>query len=383
MIRVMKKIVLLLAFLYVSVYLFSCEKGDEETKKEAKAKSILNPTSEYIAVFGDIQGQTVNLDKLSLYQQSVDWIEKQLDLGIKIDAVLQVGDITGANIVGQWKNFYSATYRLAKKVPFFAAIGDHDYTWTGQYIDDRYDTCFNDYVNFPLSVSRVVDFYEEGRMENVVVENYIHGQPYYFIILEFGPRPEVIDWAISYVFDHYWIDFILLTHEYLESGGGIRTNNLKCVTRLRNSYYTTPTEVFDELISVYDNILCVLCGHVGSLYSFSYDRNEHGRDVPEIQHNIQEEPYNSDSWLMLWEFPLDSDSANVFIINTKTEKYFNNKKVLFRFKYAKEPPITSIKEVRSKANSDVEYSLTGQRLFSDKLKNQLLIRGGKKYAYRK
>lgn len=376
----MKKLFLAILLVFSSVNLLSCEKDEDGGgQKKAAQKSILNPTSEYIAVFGDLQGQTVNQEKLALYKHSLDWIEKQKELGTKINAVLQVGDITGANVKGQWDNFYYATYSFAKKIPYVAAIGDHDYTWTGQYIDHREDTFFSEYVNFPLTESKVVDYFEEGKMENVVVENYIHGQPYYFLVLEFGPRPEVIDWAKMYVGDHSWINFILINHEYLESGGGIRTKNLKCVSRLRNSSYRTPTELWEELVNVYDNILCVLSGHVGSLYALSYDTNSAYRDVPEIQHNIQEEPYNSDYWLMMWEFPVDSDSANVFIYNTKTEKYYNNKKVLFKFKYTDQPPITSVKQVKSKPNTEAVYSLSGYRQFPNGLKNRLFIKGGKKY----
>ena len=376
----MKKLFLALLLVFSSVNLLSCEKDEDGGgQKKAAQKSILNPTSEYIAVFGDIQGQTANHEKEALYKHSVNWIEEQISNGYKIDAVLQVGDITGANIIGQWEIFYNSTNSLAQKTPFFAAIGDHDYTWTGPYIDDRKDTFFNDYIQFPLSVSKVIDYFEEGKMENVVVENYIHGQPYYFLILEFGPRPEVIDWARMYVGDHSWINFILINHEYLESGGGIRTSNLKCKARLRYSNYYTPTEVWEQLVAPYDNIVCVLCGHVASLYALTYDTNSSYREVPQIQHNIQEEPYNSDCWLMLWEFPVDSDSANVFIYNTKTEKYYNNKKALFKFKYTDQPPITSVKHVKSKPNTEAAYSLSGYRQFSNELKNRLFIKGGKKY----
>lgn len=376
----MKKLFLALLLVSSSVNLLSCEKDEDGGgQKKAAQKSILNPTSEYIAVFGDLQGQTANQEKLALYKHSLAWIQEQADLGIKFDAVLHTGDVTGANILGQWKYFYNATCNFAAKIPFFSAIGDHDYTWTGQYIDDREDTYFSEYVNFPLTKSKVVDYFEEGKMENVIVENYIHGQPYYFLILEFGPRPEVIDWARMYVGDHSWINFILINHEYLESGGGIRTSNLKCKARLRNTSYLTPTEVWEELVSPYDNIVCVLCGHVASLYALTYDTNSSYREVPQIQHNIQEEPYTSDNWLMLWEFPIESDSVSVFIYNTKTKKYYNNKKVLFKFKYTDNPPITSVKHVKSKSNTEAAYSLSGYRQFSNELKNRLFIKGGKKY----
>lgn len=378
----MKKFLLLFSLLLFSSSLSSCEDSSEsETKKAtSKANSVLNPTSEYIAIFGDIQCLTVNYRTLSIYQHSLDWIKEQSEQGIRINAVLHTGDVTGSNGVDRWKLFYEATNGFAEKIPFYTAIGDHDYTWEDvNYIYDRYNTRINDYVQFPLSVSNIVDYFEEGRMENIIVENYIHGQPYYFLILEFGPRPEVIDWARSYVGDHSWINFILLNHEYLESGGELRTSNLKCKARLRNTNYLTPTELWEQLVSPYDNIVCVLCGHVASLYALTYGVNDSYREVPQIQHNIQEEPYRYDNWLMLWEFPEEGDSASVFIYNTNTEKYYKDKKVLFKFKYTDNPPVSSVKEIAKDITNKGEYDITGKKILAKRKRNQIYIHNGRKF----
>lgn len=378
----MKKLFLALLLVFSSVNLLSCEKDEDGGgQKKAAQKSILNPTSEYIAVFGDIQCLTASSNRVAIYKHSVDWVQEQIDKGYKIQSILHTGDITANNREDQWRLFYNATIGLAENVPFFSAIGDHDYTWNDViYIDNRLDTSFDDFVTFPLSVSKIVDYFEEGRMENIIVENYIHGQPYYFLILEFGPRPEVIDWARMYVGDHSWINFILLNHEYLESGGGLRTSNLKCKARLRNTNYLTPTELWEQLVSPYDNISWVLCGHVASLYALTYGTNDSYREVPQIQHNIQEEPYRYDNWLMLWEFPEEGDSASVFIYNTKTLKYYNDKKVLFKFKYTDNPPVSKIRDINRRNVSSKEYDISGKRLFPGFGGKQVFIREGKKYV---
>lgn len=377
----MKKLFLALLLVFSSVNLLSCEKDEDGGgQKKAAQKSILNPTSEYIAVFGDIQCLTVNYRTLSIYQHSLDWIKEQSEQGIKINAVLHTGDVTGSNGEDRWKLFYEATNGFAEKIPFYTAIGDHDYTWEDvHYIYDRYNTRINDYVKFPLSVSNIVDYFEEGRMENIIVENYIHGQPYYFLILEFGPRPEVIDWARMYVGDHSWINFILVNHEYLESGGELRTSNLKCKARLRNTNYLTPTELWEQLVSPYDNISWVLCGHVASLYALTYGTNDSYREVPQIQHNIQEEPYRYDNWLMLWEFPEEGDSASVFIYNTNTEKYYKDKKVLFKFKYTDHPPVSSVKKTSKDNTNKGEYDISGKKILAKRKGSQIYIHNGKKF----
>lgn len=319
-------------FFVLIFLLVSC--NTEEFPKEIKIMEF-DESSEYIAIFGDIQYLT-NVADIFIYQYSCDWILAQKNAGMNINSVLHTGDVTQKNEIYSWKSFYNATYELAKEIPYISAIGDHDYTWDDAgVIHDRYSTHFNEYVTFPLTKQKIVAWYEKGRMENIVVENHIHGMPIFFLVLEFGPRKEVVDWANEYVKNHPDIRFILINHEYLEAGGGRRSNGLKCNLRLKdtNTTYTTPTQLWNQLIKNNNNILCVLCGHVGSLYAYTLEKNDYGREVPQIEHNIQSSAYRYDYWLMLWEFPVDNDSANVQIVNTGSLINYNNKPTLFKFRY--------------------------------------------------
>lgn len=290
-------------------------------------------SSVFIAVFGDIQYLT-NSKYIDIYQHSLNWIQNKSEKGWHFNAILHTGDITMSNELSQWRLFYEITNPIAQSIPFISMIGDHDYTWEdGIHIENRFSTHFNDFVQFQLSKKQVVDYYEDGRMENVVVQNDIHGQRLDFIFLEFGPRNEVVEWADSYVKSHPNQLFIVLTHEYLEKGGGRRTQALKMASRLKNTTYTTPDILWDKLIKCNDNIRAVLCGHVGGLYALTIETNEYGREIPQIQHNIQSPDYRYDNWLMLWEFPVAKDSAIVSIYNTRTGKYYDDAEVLFKFKY--------------------------------------------------
>lgn len=254
---------------------------------------------------------------------------------MNIKCVLHTGDICHqTNALSCWNCFQRAMTVMSKNIPYYSMIGDHDYMWyDGTHIDGRDDTHFNEYVQFPLSMQNVLEQFEEGKMENVVIRNVVQGQRVDLLILEFGPRQEVVEWANKYVRNHSDEYFILMTHEYLEKGGGRRTTGLKSVARLQNTTYTTPEQLWDSLIKCNDNIRLVLCGHVGGLYALTVDTNDFDREIPQIQHNIQSPDYRYDNWLMLWEFPAESDSAKVFIYNTRTGQYYNNQKCLFKFKY--------------------------------------------------
>ena len=294
---------------------------------------ITDPSTVYMAVFGDIQYYT-NSSCIDMYQHSLNWLSTKVNEGWFFNCILHTGDVTMSNDVTQWNCFFQATSPIAQHIPFISMIGDHDYTWEdGIHIEDRYSTLFNRFLKFPLTKEKVVAWFEDGRMENVVVENTIFGERLDLLVLEFGPRREVVEWADAYVKAHSKERFILMTHEYLENGGGRRTTGLKSVIRLHNTNYTTPEELWNKLIKCNDNIRVVLCGHVGSIYALTVEENDFGREIPQIQHNIQGADYRYDNWLMLWEFPMESDSVNVFIYNTKTEQYYNNQRSLFKFSY--------------------------------------------------
>ena len=297
-----------------------------------QAQRPLNPESEYIPVFGDIQFYT-SAGRISLFKKSLQWITKQVDDGYSVNCVLHTGDVTHNSILNlQWQYFGDAIKDFYPKVPFISAIGDHDYKWPdGVHITDRDNTYFNWFLTFPTT--KVVAYFEPGKMENVVVANFIHGKPYYILCLEFGPRNEVVAWASEFVSSHPDIKFILLNHEYMENGGGLRVQNLKCKIRIQNSSYNTPTQLWERLVKRHDNIAWVICGHVGYMYSYFEAKNVKGREVPQIQHNIQADQFKDDNWLMLWEFPKECDYASVKIVNTASGELYKGEEELFTFKY--------------------------------------------------
>lgn len=324
----------LIVLCMVSFQFFSCHKDWIEIDVNLENEPFEIEPTEYIAVFGDIQYYTTST-YINLYQHSVDWLLQQKSKGTRIQCALHTGDICHqTNALSCWNLFRQAMSTLSNEIPYYSMIGDHDYMWYDSiHIDERNDTHFNEYVQFPLSMQNVLDQFEPGRMENVVIKNTVQGQRLDLLILEFGPRKEVVEWADAYVKEHPDERFIVMTHEYLEKGGDRRVSGLKMVARLQDTTYTTPDQLWEQLIKCNNNIICVLCGHVGGLYALTIDTNDFGREVPQIQHNIQSPDYRYDNWLMMWEFPVESDSANVFIYNTKTKKYYSDQTSLFKFRY--------------------------------------------------
>lgn len=371
------KIIFLLLTISITLNGFCFGTNNSENGNNNLKYFEFNPFSEYLAIFGDIQYYTDRFH-WDYYKQSMDWIYEQLNKGMIIKSVLHTGDITQNNSPSSWQYYSFCGQFVSNLIPIITIIGDHDYNWDANgHILNRDSTHFNEFVNFPSTVQKTLDYFEEGKMENVVIENTIKDRRIDFLVLEFGPRKEVVEWACRYVETHPEVEFILMNHEYLEKGGGRRVTGLKCLSRLRNTTYSTPDELWEKLVKCHDNIISVLCGHVGGIYAISFDQNDFGRQVPQIMHNIQSPEFGYDYWLMLWEFPNNEDWVNVSIVNTQTLQYYENKPVLFRFSMggnSNKPTFIKSKSAYGK-NSNLLYYLSGQVYF----KNSLLISQGKKY----
>ena len=317
----------------------SCASEQNEEQKAAlfstvKIKPELNPDSEYIIVLGDIQEYTANPMFYPYLASTMSWIKKELSFGENIQAVLQVGDLTWGNEKTQYEVFYKYTLPIAKSVPFIACIGNHDYSTDKKgKILNRTSTLFSNYVSFDLTKKILVECFENGRFENAIYEIKLHGTTFYVLVLEFGPRREVLDWAFDYIVQHKDESFIVLTHEYL-SKGGVRISSGSYAEKQFDSSTTwsTPEEIWQKLIKDNNNVLCVLCGH-NSFSEHLFSENSYGRLVPQLLFNIQYLKNGGDGVIQLWEFPLDSDSVNVRIYNTYSQQWYCNGRYDYKFRY--------------------------------------------------
>lgn len=329
---------------YTSLYcliIVSCSESLHEfdssvLKQTLCLDSNLNIKSEYIVVIGDIQEYTAGKGYDFYYNTTVNWILSQHIQGIDIKCVLQLGDLTNYNAKEQYNVFYHYTLPMAEEVPYIACIGNHDYMWDKKgLIHNRYDTYFSDFVSFSLTDSLVLARFESGRMENVVVKNYIDGNPYYILVLEFGPRIEVLKWADAYIKSHRDCKFILMTHEFLNNKGERIAYNSTAEAQFRNTTWSSPEQVWQKLVKDNDNILCVICGHNG-FSNHLFSENSIGRQVPQILFNLQYQKNGGNGLIQLWEFPHGSDTVYIRTYSTLLQQWYaddDTHKFNFNYKY--------------------------------------------------
>ena len=333
--RSLKRPMWLTAILAVLVLATSCEINAADPDYHptmVEADSVLKSDSEYIIVLGDLQCYTNISDYFSYYRDTMDWIWSQQQHGKNIKCVLQTGDITENNLRSQYDVFREFTAPTAEVLPYIACTGNHDYDWVdGSLIMDRNSTLFSEYLTFNVVDAKVEARFEPGRMENVIVRNIINGRRYDIIALEFGPRKEVVEWVKEHVLSHPERRYIVLTHEHLTSKGELATNGVYSVSQFRNTTVTTPKQLWENLISENDNIVCLLCGHNGFSAHLT-TLNKSGRDVEQILFNLQYQANGGDGWVQIWEFPKDKDYATVDVYNTITSQ-FHPDIHSFQFKY--------------------------------------------------
>ena len=64
------------------------------------------------------------------------------------------------------------------------------------------------------------------------------------LVLEFGPRNEVINWANDFVKNHKNKRFILMTHEYLTRNGECIESKSYAELQLLNTTFNNPQNIF-------------------------------------------------------------------------------------------------------------------------------------------
>lgn len=279
--------------------------------------------AEFIIAFGDIQCYTMNDANIEYYKSSIEWINDHKKQGMKINCILQYGDVTETNAEEEWERFYSSTKDIASIIPFYACVGNHDYDRTpGKYILGRNTTRINDYANFPLTRSSIVAYYETDRLENYVAKVSILGKAVYLLVLEFAVRTEILQWAKAYVESHSDCLFVLMTHEWLSDNIIRVSNDSYAYWQIGSgSTFSTAEQVWESLVWPNNNIVCVLCGHnvlTGQLLS----KNQAGREVPQIMLNTQKLENGGNGIIQIWEFSHKSDLVKICAYDSINNVWF-------------------------------------------------------------
>jgi hypothetical protein len=240
------------------------------------------------------------------FESQTRWIiEHAKDNNIRL--VIGLGDIVDdGSDLAQWKNAMAALEPLRQnRIPYFLAIGNHDYS--PPYVDARPRARaagnFNRNVG-PLFYAGEATYGEpmvKGANENFYGTIRAAGRNYLVLILEVSPRDTTLEWAAKVIEAHPDDDVIVAMHSYMYTDN----NRVTVCAAYNKRYYglerdNDGEEVWSKLLSKYPNVRLVLSGHipVGGV-GRRYDVGQSGNLVNQVLSDYQNEPNAGNGWLRM------------------------------------------------------------------------------------
>lgn len=286
-----------------------------------------------------------------IFELQTAWAAQNID-NLNIKAVLFTGDMveqTGQLTAGdpkhfhngdqtsrqQWQAVSKALERLDNKVPYLVAQGNHDVGFVAA--ENRY-TIAPEFI-YPERNSKILDHLVSNytnvdgvpTLENSAYEfnDKVWGN-ILFIVFEFAPRDETLDWAKNLISSKRFANHrvFILTHSFLSTTGDIIKKEGYKLTNVN-----WPEAVWRKLVYPSTNIQMVLCGHTGVTpeikqgddvvdidYSpttaFRVDKAADGHEVAQMMFNSQQGDGSwfgngGDGWLRILEFKPDGKTIAV------------------------------------------------------------------------
>jgi hypothetical protein len=150
------------------------------------------------------------------------------------------------------------------------------------------------------------------------------------ITLEMAADNRVLAWAEKVIEAHPGYPTIITTHDYLNTRSERKANPIVDLKRIDPDYHNTAEEVWEKLISAYDQVFLVLCGHHHG-QGRRIDTNHYGHKVYQILANYQGRgqagldagqalnprrgipPGLGDGWYRLMQFDMGGDVPTVTV----------------------------------------------------------------------
>lgn len=309
-----------------------------------KGNTQLEQGAELVILIPDIQIYTRYEHIHQILENIIDRIIEINQIGYKVKAVVQVGDVTDLNSQYEWEIAKTIFSKLdSVNINYILTTGNHDYGDSGT--TNSRQTYFNDYFNFSNQTA-FLECYLDNHYENSLFEISVQGLPFQILALEFGPRNEVLEWAEK-VLDKNKMS-LLVTHAYLnkdqerydwQQWGTKQTISPYSYGQKYNNFGKIPLNVNDgediwqKLIYPSENIRFVMCGHkskpdyIGNLIS----ENVAKKNVLQMLFNTQSLANGGDGWMQVLEFKSDKKTVGIKTYTSLYNKW--NTDDLFQYEF--------------------------------------------------
>ncbi|MBN2532538.1 MAG: metallophosphoesterase [Spirochaetales bacterium] len=275
-----------------------------------------------------------------IFKMQVEWILAHKD-DLNIAFVLHEGDLVENNTVQEWERAREYMKILDGEIPYAVAAGNHDIGTPGYPSSLRDTTLFNSWfkVEQYQHLPTFGGTYEPGKLENSYHFFRAGGIDWLVVVLEFGPRDAVLNWAqriISFYHNHR---VIVLTHSYMYYDNHIHGSRpehnwkpcaygIHCDTGGVNS----GADIWEKLISRHDNISFVFSGHIlGDGTGLLVSTTSYGNKVYQMLANYQMIKNGGNGYLRIVEFDPENMRVSVKTYSPYTGKYKTDKENKFIF----------------------------------------------------
>lgn len=260
----------------------------------------------------------------NILNSQMQWIVANAS-ALNVQAVLAVGDIVNnSGNSTEWNTADAAYKRLdAAHIPYFAAIGNHDYSNANPAGRTSAATSFNNYFGPSRYRSSYwsspywISSFPAGSNENFYGVLTINGQPYLIMALEFYPRDSVLSWASQVIQSNADKQVIIITHAYQY----FDNTRISPCNSFNAQYYGLGADndgdaMWAKLVRQYSNITMVLSGHEvrgtgQDAAGRRIDLGVNGNMVNQILSNYQNMTNGGNGYLRIMRFHPSTDNIDV------------------------------------------------------------------------
>lgn len=268
-----------------------------------------------------------------VFESQIDWIVAHRR---RIDAVVQVGDLTQNNSPAEWFLVREQFRRLDRAgIPFGIAWGNHDLgSGPGKFADVHDTRLANRYFSLEEE-SRKKEW--GGSADGMTLDNYYlsfraAGASWLLVNLEFGPSDRALAWADSIVRCHPESYVVVNTHAYLYCDSTLLDGD----DWWRPQAYGIGKEpgravndgrgIWKKFVSRNSNIVAVVCGHVlktgvGTLVSAGASGNRVYQMLANFQRGVAGSERGGNGYLRLIDFDPDRGVIDVQTYSTWEKSY--------------------------------------------------------------
>lgn len=234
----------------------------------------------------------------TIYQWIIDHKDEK-----NIKFVAGLGDITDQPEDYQWEAAMPAIKKMDGILPYSLIRGNHDEMYL-----------YAKYVYYDTYISQLDGMYQDNVFTTYKTVE-VGTLKYLFLNLDHGPTDDALQWACQVVEQHPEHNVIITTHGYINGKGQLLTPETTTIPPSKTKGFNDAPAIWEQLVKKYENIIMVVCGHIGTAPEIVYYEavGDHGNTIPQVLVDPQRvDKYEGASGLVaLFHFSADGKQVQV------------------------------------------------------------------------